>query len=369
MKKNIIYLLLLIIIGSCTGINQGNFNKRKYLNLKLKPTYTSENSGSQNDSTIDLVSGYIEDNSSIFSNHENEIVPNNSALTNGNSSIPVTSEQNISSHSAEDNIAIQPARNKSIESIEIKRHATKSISNLSHEKGKSGLLYFSILLAVPLMLKSKKGKRISKWASKNVKKAQVLIGLLGLTGIGSSYAIGNILQLDINAPMITAPIVLGAIAVGIYKYKGSRKKKYIKDRLSFALFNIAIFFGSFAAGSIANYTFFSVFSTTPSGTALDPGDTAFYITLLIIILIGSLVGLFFLACTISCMWTEALGVLALFIGSVVAIVFTILAIRAIINKTKGKTENQKKHNKPIIANIILQTILIGLGLINYFVWL
>lgn len=352
MKNKILYFSLLILITSCTSLNYDNFNKRKYLNLKLKSSYTSVSVDSKNDKAIDVIAKNIDANYEVVANVKNE----HEVITN-----IILQENNTTIESNQGEVAIQPKAVEAQHIIKttesIKRHATKNSLRQSHKKSKSGLLYFSILLAVPFMLKYKKGRQISKWASKNIKKAQLLIGVFTLTGIGSSYLLGNVLQLNISNSMFIVPFVFGAIGVALYKTKTSSISKYLKERSSFTLINISTFFGSFAFGSYSSYSLLTMLSQDPNKMIVHPAIAIIVTIILIALLCLSVYGLAMLACTLSCNGYGLLAILVLTGGSYLA---AFLATLGILHLFKKHSEKDKRFGKEAALKALLALFLVGI---------
>jgi cation transport ATPase len=399
MKNRIFYFLLLIIVTSCTTLNHGNFNKRKYLNLKLKKVHTEVADEKNRDNPIDFKSKKIDIKSEhiVFTKNEadNNITVSNQPLNNDKS----TSKENTIEKLNE--TFIYKIGNKlDIETTEALRVTEKyTKQNKNSKKKKSSLYYFSILLIVPFLIKSKKGVKISRWASKNKRKAQVLIGLLSLTGAASSFTLGNILQLDIDFSMVAVPIILGGLALGLNSLRLPTNKNLIKKRVSFGLLNISTFFGSFTIGSIADNSLFNAMSHDPEKIGMHPLLVGLLTLLVIGLLVISLIGLAALACTIACNGSAILAVVVLLGGGTLVITLAVLLLsfmwsksrknkpNSIKNKTKKSkesesdstddntetnkeedaksTNNHSKNKKYALIFAILLTVIVGLFMIFF----
>ncbi len=206
------------------------------------------------------------------------------------------------------------------------------------KKNKSALYYLFLLGLVPLIAFQKKsGFKLSRWASKNKTKAQVLVGVSTFLAVASSFGLGNILQWQTSSAMLVAPVSLVAASVFINAKKVGKDSRLFKNRFSYTLLNVGTTFGSFFAGTNLPALLSSPgYSEDPM--ILHPAVSVILILLLTILLVIALYGVAVLSCAIACNGAGVLAVIVL-LGGVFLALF--LASLGYVNTFRRESERGK----------------------------
>jgi len=327
MKRIIIILVIGLIFHSCSNFNYSNFNKQKFTTLKVKSSKNVQtNKDDHKSKKADVVAFKPKQKKK-----KNQIVKNESNLS---ADYKVKNKQNINKELTQKTNTVTNIKNTK----QVKNSRKKEKINSIENNKINGLFFFLILLLSPIMFVKSFGYNVAKWAKNNVKKAQALIALFTITGLISSFALGNILNFHVSKLMLVISTIFGVSSFLLYQIK--LKKQFVKNKLAISMFSTSGLFMSFSAGSNSNYHLLQ-FSNE---MAINPVLAVLLSILIIALLVLSIYGLAALACGISCVGYEVLGSVV-FIGGTIGFLF--LAIWAIFNlfrkKDQPKYENENEH--------------------------
>ncbi|MFK8043896.1 MAG: hypothetical protein AB8B72_00270 [Crocinitomicaceae bacterium] len=344
MKSQTISILLLLFLSSCLSPNSNNFHRRKYLKLHTKQEFGQQKKEGHSKS-IDRK----EIESEQASYHEAKTVEEAQSDTGINSpptAIPSnhgTSRKRpikhatISNDLSASNSAIRTDNRQKTNKI----RTNKTAKQQSFKNKRSALHYFLILLGLPVLsLRKNRTANITKWASKNVSSAQLLIGTFTVLGSLSSFFLGNVFQLQLSPSMILAPMVLGSGAVALSKLRVARGNHILKNRVSYALMGSTSFFGTFAMGSFAPPT--NLVRAIEDPMIMPPAAAVFLTLLMVILLLLSVSGIALLACNLACSGYAVLALVLYFGGTFIASFLATLAILQFFRRESTRDKNYVK---------------------------
>lgn len=346
MKKVILIIsIFTVLIQSCSTFNYGNFNKQKFTSLKTRAVKFKETKIVDKPIVIDKLS-------STKINKIKQKINKNVIDTTFSYRETIAKKEVVINKSKEKTTTQKLVRTKKGHISSENKNSIKTISIIT--KGKiNGLFFFLILLGFPLMFIKRTGYKISKWAKTNVKKAQILIGVYTVTGLGSSYLLGNVFDFNISKFMFVAPVVLGVGSLVLNKIK--TKRQFVKNKLAISMLSTSSLFMSFSVGSNASFHLLD-----SSREMVVHPILAVILTILVIALLAlSIYGLAALACTIYCGGAELLAGIIFFGGSGGFIFLAVLAIIKLFRKKdeykkiKKSMEKRKKDINTILLSVAL----------------
>ena len=339
MKKVIIISIITLLIQSCSNFN---FNRQKFTKLKTRSIKTVESK--ENDKVLNDVysNNFLKEVDSNFQ-HVNCVKKDSTIIGHG-----IGLNQNSVNNSMIEEVNLFKSNNKkSIINIELENEKKKNSVSLIAKTKVNGLWFF-LLLGFPLVLIKNRGFKIATWGKNNVKKAQVLIGIFSITGLASSFFLGNIFDFHITNIMLVAPVAFGLGSLIVNKIK--TKKSFIKNKAAVSMLSISSLFLVFSTGNRAS---FQLLEAT-SETAVHPALAIFLTLIIIALLLVSIYGVVMLACSLSCAGSEVLAAIVLFGGVSILLFLAILAIYHLFKKKKKlESKKDKSHTKMDVNTVLL----------------
>jgi len=349
MKKVIILSALILIVLSCSNYRSENFNKQKYTIFTKRFVTTDQVKNTDNPIQKELTKKIALQKVKKIEQHAFvEDIVINKIDTKTNSKYKFTTKKEATVKLSKRKKHFRKTHKKSNKRVE-----TESTTD---ENKINGLFFFLMLLGFPLMFIKKSGYKIALWGKHNVKKAQVLIGVFTVSGLFSSYLLGNILDFNISAPMFILPVSLGLGSLVVNKVKS--KRHFFKNKMAMSMLSTSSLFLSFSAGNSASYKVMDL----SKEMSLHP-ILAVIITIIIIALLAlSIYGLAALACLLACGGAELLAAIVFITGTLGLSFLATLAIVKLFRKME-KPKTKKDKETLLWANVL---VLIVTGLVIYF---
>jgi len=367
----VLYIILLFIVYGCATVHQGNFNKRKYLNLHLKPVYSE--SVVNNENSLQNAKSQLKDNEE----------KNDSIIEFGVSAIKL--EKTTSPISLTDTDAIKSdiikTRKKSKQEKkdeQINKSQTNFLTEITKEKQTYHALGFTLFFALLgltyyLSRKSNLFFKLAFWAKKNSKKSVLIIAVAKVAFVANALGIGYLLaDLGYSSPKwvntIYLSLTLGAVLmfplknsklgiIGFFKQKIlgavlllssmimliNIANRYHEPLQKTDAKNSALVFEKMSLEKTHTHHFSNVKSLNQSD---DENALAKSFIVLLMFVIGALLfaSILAFACELSCMGFVVFSNIFLIGGSAILIfIFFVLLIR--LMKLGNETQEEIKNKK------------------------
>lgn len=221
--------------------------------------------------------------------------------------------------------------------FQIKCSDHKITENAPEKKNSHGLYFFLFALIIPFIkYTNNRLYTISKWASTHKSEAQLLLAILSVFGIGSSYLLGTLSPFETNESLLYGSLTTGLIGIGIFKLKNTEKDSYLRKRKALVLLNLSTFSAAFHFGTQNVHLYKNVLEDNNPDYVLNPVLVFLLTAFLIVLVIACIIGLVYLSCALACSGMGALALVTLFGGSYFVIFLGIFA-GLHLNRKKGQS--------------------------------
>lgn len=356
MKRLVFYSFILLLLVGCGSlhIEKRRYNKGFYISLNKKIKESSEQTQkSDSDQKTEYTTATSKNEEHAlhkekdepadgYFNEETEVQQDKSTID----------KQSVLSKTKNKKTHLEPS---SIQKSKINQE--QKYTRQSEQSNSSGLFYFLFLLLVPFMSKFKNRMyRHSKWASENKLKAQLLIPVLSLAGMLTSFLLGNLIQCNVGQEMQWATFSGAAFGTMVYFTAGKDEKQgFVRKRQGLTLFNLSTFFATFSLGSAMNSLFYFLIEGEDGERTPVQIILALFLGILIFAaMIAAIYGLAVYACTLACSGYAALSILVFFGGGFITTFLGIFGIASLINP--GKLYRLRNVKTALIISGIIFTI-------------
>ena len=357
MKTKLIWVLVLLILTSCSGVGHGNFNKQKYTNLKSKkPRVTGSLSSDLENSSQEQTSSQ---NEQTDQSDQSETEVQEEKLSTDYSTI-IEDELNSFIEQKQDLQEIEDVERKFTNDRLRGAHERIHRKKTDHSEGTSAFWFLSLFALMPgLFLFRKSTYKYSLWARDNGRKSRWWYGFLSTIGVTGSIALGELTRFGISDHSWLLIGGLGLASVGLYTKKKSNWK-FNRNRAALFTLHTVIFYNAFEIGCRGTF-----FNHDPGDFVLHPFIQILLVILLLAAIAGALYGTAIMACSISCSGYDILAVIFFGAGLGTAILGGIVGFYSIFRK-EGKERSQDMTNTMwalLVVTIITLALLVAALLI------